>query len=113
MTDQISEVPTVNVEEPVVSTMVTEDAVIDKVEEKEVVTIVPFETNEERLLAMQECEVLSKLINTNYFIICTDNGNNGKQQPKPTKSIQANYFGNTQLQVFGNRILKLQERLSA
>ncbi len=65
----------------------------------------------ERLSALQEIEVLNKLINTVYYLPKFDNGNKGKQQPKITSSVPLNYFNNRDMEKWGTRILEISKKL--
>jgi hypothetical protein len=74
--------------------------------------VIDFITNpEEKLLALQELEVLSKLINTSYFMPKWDQGNKGKDDKKITNSVKLNFFSSKQLDAWGQRVTDLSERL--
>ena len=79
--------------------------------EKEIVLITD---PAERLLALQEIEVLGGLINTSYFLPTYGMSKNGKDPKAPsqiTKSTQLNYFGFQQMHLWGNRICELTDKL--
>lgn len=74
--------------------------------------VIEFITNpEEKLLALQELVVLSKLINTSYFMPKWDQGNKGKEDKKITNSVKLNFFSSKQLDAWGQRVTDLSERL--
>lgn len=67
----------------------------------------------ERLAALQEVEILTKLIGTSYFLPRWSKGNGNKIQREITSSIQLNYFPGDQMRKWGNRIIELTEKLGA
>lgn len=67
----------------------------------------------EKIAALQEMEVLSKLIGTTFFLPKISEGNGNKVLPKLNGSIQLSYFSKNEMEAWGKRVVELSERLGA
>ena len=76
--------------------------------EKEIVLITD---PAERLLALQEIEVLGGLLNTSYYMPRYSGGMKKTAKSEIVSSIKLNYFGFQQMQLWGNRICELTDKL--
>lgn len=75
--------------------------------------IEPYKTIEERNQAITEVNMLCNMINTSYFYLHFDNGNNGKQEPKVTKSTQISVFSAKDIESMVGRIMIINKKLNA
>lgn len=86
---------------------------IEQEQKKEEVVYQPFNTKEERMGAMTEIQSLSAMINSHFYYPHFDNGNNGKQQPKLTKSTALSVFSQREIDVMVDKMRELYNRLNA
>ena len=75
--------------------------------------IVPITDPQERLLALQEIEVLTKFINTKFIYPKFSKGNGNKIQPQLVGGTELSYFSQADMSIAGNRVLELTERICA
>jgi len=85
---------------------------IDSKELEEKIVVVKITDPTERMAALHEIDVLSRLINTSYFMPKWDNASKRGEQPKITGSIQLNYFNGKNMSEWGTRITLLTESIS-
>lgn len=83
------------------------------VEQEAKKVILPITDPQERLLALQEIEVLTKFINTKFIYPKFSKGNGNKVQPQLVGGIELSYFSQADMSIAGNRVLELTERICA
>lgn len=94
-------------------TNVVTDSVEQVKEESPKKVVVPITDPQERLLALQEIEVLTKFINTKFIYPKFSKGNGNKIQAQLVQGIELSYFSQADMAVAGARVLELTERICA
>lgn len=90
----------------------TEEKELGEIKKEEVkIVYEPYKSDIERSMAINEANLLCNMIGSTYQYIHFDNGNNGKSEPKVTKSTTISAFDGQQITSFIQRLVTINNRL--